>query len=291
MERNVDLLREFLSWLELDEAIRDYLHNALDDCKDLDGDELRDFLQPYLAADEVEKMLHLSKPSSDSSLRQAGTVEALSLAITDASIFGAVAEKVEQTISATEQELFQRSTKCLLTERRVLRTKVRKESQLDEADLLKSDGSVVDKACVLKARCIKTGHHVMIKDRACRVDKVGTSKIWKGPKSGCFQSQLVAHCIFTGKKFEHTCPATEDVSMAAVQRQECTVMNIGDDRELSLLTSAFDVKSDISLPNANDGDRKLAECIKTDFHNGKTVMVVILSSCGVEKVVQHKSKD
>jgi len=300
MERNMDLLREFLSSLGLDEAIRDYLRDALDDCKDLDWDELTDFLQPYLAADEVDKMLHLIKASSDSSLRQASTVEAtqkadddeaFSLAITGASTCSAAAENVEQTIRATEQELVQRDTKCLLTERRVLRTKARKESQLDEADLLESDGFVVDEACVLKARCIKTGHHVMIKDRPCRVDKVGTSKIWKGPFRGCFQSQIVAHCIFTGKKFEHTCPATEDVSMAAVQRQECTVMDIGDDGELSLLTSAYETKSDVNLPTGTDGDRKLAECIKTDFHDGKNVMVVVLSSCGIEKIVQHKSKD
>lgn len=294
----MDLVQEFLSSLGLDEAIHDYLHDALDDCKDLDWDELTDFLQPYLAADDVDKMLHLIKVSSDSSLRQANTVkvnqkagQAFSLAITDAPMCGAAAQKVEQTIHATEEELVRHDTKCLLTERRVLRTKVRRESQLDEAYLLESDGLVVDEACVLKARCIKTGHHVMIKDRPCRVDKVGTSKVWKGPFRGCFQSQIVAHCIFTGKKFEHTCPATEDVSMAAVQRQECTVMDIGDDGELSLLTSSFDMKSDVNLPTGTDGDCKLAECIKTDFHNGKTVKVVVLSSCGIEKVVQHKSKD
>jgi len=261
---------------------------------------LTDFLQPYLAADAVDTMLRLIKVSSDSSLRQASTVEAnqkvdddeaFSLAITDASTCGAAAENVEQTVHATDQELVRFDTKCLLTERRVLRTKARKESQLGEADLLESDGFVVDEACVLKARCIKTGHHVIIKDRTCRVDKVGTSKMWKGPLRGCFQSQIVAHCIFTGKKFEYTCPATEDVSMAAVQRQECTVMDIGDDGELSLLTSAFDTKSDVNLPTGTDGDRKLAERIKTDFQNGRNVVVVVLSSCGIEKVVQHKSKD
>merc|ERR1712150_260689 len=190
-----------------------------------------------------------------------------------------------------EQELARRDTKCLLTERRELRTKARDECQFDEADLLESDGLVVDEACVRNARCIKTGQHVMIKDLPCRVDKVGTSKVWKGPFRGCFQSQIVAHCIFTGKKFEHTCPATEGVRMAVVQRQVCTVMDIGDDGELDLLTSAFETKSDVNLPTSADGDCKLAESIKTEFHNGKNVTVVVLSSCGVEKVVLHKSKD
>jgi translation elongation factor P/translation initiation factor 5A len=179
----------------------------------------------------------------------------------------------------------------------VLRTKAAeldKENRFDEACFLESEGvdlTVDDEARVRKAKTIKTGHHLMIKNHVCRVEKVGTSKIWKGPLRGCFQAQLVARCIFTGKKFEHNIPATEDVCMAAVQRQVCTVVDIGDDGELSLLTPAYDMKNDVNLSTGTDGDRRLSECIKKDFHRGKTVTVVVLSSCGIEKVVSHKSMD
>jgi len=249
------------------------------------------------------KMLQLFLMSSDSSLRQASNVEAerkvdsvdVRLANAHASTCDAAAENVEKATHTMDHDMVRRETK-LVTARRASRTKapqLNQESQFDEADILESEWFDTDdvEACVLKARCIKTGHHVMIKDRPCRVDKVGTSKIWKGPFRGCFQSQIVARCIFTGKKFEQSWPATEDVSLAAVQRQECTIMDIGDDGELVLLTSTFDTKSDVNLPTGTDGDRKLAECIKTDFHNGKNVIVVILSSCGIEKVVQYKSTD
>jgi len=169
------------------------------------------------------------------------------------------------------------------------------KNKIDEAEFCDSDSLDCDvvEAGVLKARCVKTGHHVIINNRPCRVEKIGTSKVWKGPETGCFKTHLVARCIFTGKKLEHLCPATADVNIAAVRKLECTVMDIGDDGELNLLVGEVE-KTDVNLPAETDDDRKLAERIMAEFHSGKTVVVQVMSACGADKVVEiikHKCTD
>jgi translation elongation factor P/translation initiation factor 5A len=215
------------------------------------------------------------------------------LEMRDASMCGAALEGAEESAETAMQR--RRTAKA----RRALRAKVPqldKANCKDEEDVCDSESFSCDvaEASVIKARCVKTGHHVMINNRACRVEKIGTAKVWKGPLTGCFKTHLVARCIFTGKKFEHLCLATEDVSIAAVQKLECTVVDIGDDGELSLLTPRFDMKTDVNLPTETDDDRKLAERIKANFYNDKTVVVLVLSCSAVEKVVEiikHKCAD
>jgi translation initiation factor 5A len=256
----------------------------------LDEDEVRGFLEPFLAIAAVDNMIQLLLGSaldctSTTKLVQRFDEAASMLQMQEASLCDvAVAIAEESANSSTQKRLAK-------TARRTLREKASqldKKQKSDEAEFCDSDcldGDVVE-AGVLKARCVKTGHHVIINNRPCRVEKIGTSKVWKGPQTGCFKSHLVARCIFTGKKFEHLCPATEDVRLAVVQKLECTVMDIGNDGELCLLTSAFDTKTDINLPTESDDDRNLAERIKVDFRNGRTVVILVASSCGVEKVVE-----
>jgi len=315
MRRDLDLAQDFLRSLALDVDSLDYLCNALNDSlDDLDGSELKDFLEPFLAADDVDKMLELllmpSQCGATSSVvdssscagtkvkakRRAEDDEALTLATTEMPMCDVAREEDEKAKHKTNEDKVRCEIARAPTAHRVFRTKASqldKGNLLDEESCLESEGFDLDvvETFFQKARSIKTGHHVMIKDQPCRVVEVGTSKIWKGPHRGCFQKQIVARSIFTGMKLEHMCPAAEDVRMAAVKRQEYTIMDIGNEGELSLLTPTYDIKADVNLPTETDGDRKLAGCIKTDFHSGKTVSVMVLSSCGVEKVVQYKATD
>lgn len=338
----MDLAREFLRSLALDEDLHAYLRIALDDFLDLDEDELRSFLDPFLAANAVDKMIQLLSGSAAGCTgnvkaeQQIGSVvagvsqivrgpldtteprlEAETCEVDNfgtaeiSSVTSAVDEisKLEMQDSSmcsakegiAEKKSTQRAshTKRTSTARRTSQAKASqfdKRNGTDGADFCDSDTFECDVAetGVLKARCIKTGHHVMINNRPCRVEKVGTSKVWKGPLTGCFKSHVVARCIFTGKKYEHLCPAAEDVSVAAVQKLECTVMDIGDDGELSLLTSTLDTKADVNLPCETDDDWKLSERIKADFQKGKTIVILVVCSCGIEKVVEivrHKCTD
>lgn len=287
----MNIAQEFLASLVLDEDTHAHLQTALADALDLDEVELRDFLGPFLAADAVDRMVQILSITAAASTSSANAHQEVS---TDVSKLELQADKfVEESVQVATLK------KRTSIARRACRAKT---SQLSTKDTIdedsfsvsgSSDRDVVETA-VLKARSVKAGHYVMINNRPCRVEKIGTSKVWKGPESGCFKSHFVARCIFTGKKFEHLCLATADVSIAVVQKLECQVMDIGDDGELSLLTSTFDTKADVNLPAETDDDRKLAERIKAEFHKGRTVVVQVMSSCGHEKVVeilQHKCTD
>jgi len=312
MGKRLDLAREFLSSLALDEDTLAYLRNGLDAyLEDFDGNELKDCLEPFLAADHVDRVLNLLLVSSQccvgssstsssvlgSSLHNANEVKGKQNDEDDAlrsSICDALAQEDEKVKLETKEEMVWRE--IAPTTHHVSWTDASQfdeEDIFDEANCLETEGFDLDAAetCFQKARSIRTGHHVMIKNQPCRVVKIGTSKVWKGPYRGCFQTQIVAKNIFTGMRSEHLCPATEDVSIAVVKRQEYTVLDIGMDGELSLLTPTFDVKADVNLPTGTDDDCKLAECIKTNFHGGQTVVVAVLSSCGVEKVVHSKCTD
>merc|ERR1712217_730962 len=118
-----------------------------------------------------------------------------------------------------------------------------------------------------------------------------TSKIWKGPHSGCFQSHIIARGIFTGKREDVFLPVTQKVTMPFVKREECTVIEIGNDGELSLLTPDYVTKDDINLPTGTESESELAKRIQTGFYAGEMVIVVVLSACECAKVVECKIID
>jgi len=146
--------------------------------------------------------------------------------------------------------------------------------------------------CFQEAGSIKKGEYVMIKDQPCRVMQTDkTSKIWKGPHRGCFQSHIIARGIFTGKKEDVFFPVTQKVTMPFVKREECTVMDIENDGELSLLTAECITKEDVNLPTGTESDSELAKRIQTGFDAGETVVVIVLSTCECAKVVECKIVD
>jgi translation initiation factor 5A len=140
-----------------------------------------------------------------------------------------------------------------------------------------------------EAGSIKRGEHVMIKDQPCRVSEVKSlGKVWTGPCTGCFQVQITARSIFTGRKLERIFPVKENVTMAFIKREEHTVIDIGENGELTLLTPQYETKCDVNLPTGADTDAELADRIREGFDVGKTVVVTVLSACGMEKVTQCK---
>jgi translation elongation factor IF5A len=153
-------------------------------------------------------------------------------------------------------------------------------------------GAEAQEECFQEAGSIKKGQYVMIKNQPCRVMQIDkTSKIWKGPHRGCFQSHIIARGIFTGKKEDIFLPVTQKVTMPFVKRDECTVLDIGNDGELSLLTPEYDTKDDVNLPTGTESDSELAKRIQTGFDAGETVVVIVLSACECAKVVECKIMD
>merc|ERR1712216_358574 len=143
-----------------------------------------------------------------------------------------------------------------------------------------------------EAGSIRKGEYVTIKGQPCRVLQIDrTAKAWKGPRGGCFQVHIIARGIFTGKKEDIFLPVTQKVTMPFVKRQECTVLDIGIDGEMSLLTPECDTKDDVNLPTGAESDSELAKRIQTSFADGSMVVIIVLSACGREKVVECKIMD
>merc|ERR1719443_1680339 len=153
-------------------------------------------------------------------------------------------------------------------------------------------GTEAQEECFREAGSIKKGEYVMIRNQPCRVMQIDkTSKIWKGPHRGCFQSHIIARGIFTGKKEDIFLPVTQKVVMPYVKREECTVIDIGHDGELSLLTPEYDTKDDVNLPTGAESDSELAKRIQSGFDAGEMVVFIVLSTCECSKVVECKVLD
>jgi len=288
-----------------DDDTLSYLCEALDECHD--SSELRDLLEPFLAAEDVDEMLKLS------SLCASAEAEAKKGAMHDemaGALFGNDASCIEISLHiavekrheedkvrarvgcASISSISQRVAHARASKRERLKSTSKEvdsfdweDGQSDSADFNMGDTHFQD------AGSVRKGDHVMIKDQPCRVMQITTSKIWKGPYRGCFQSHITARDIFTGKKLEATFPVAQKVNMPVVKRHECTVLDVGTAGELDLLTSEGATKSDVNLPTGTDADAELAESIQACFSSGKIVVVVVFSACGYEKVVHCKAMD
>merc|ERR1719463_963794 len=140
----------------------------------------------------------------------------------------------------------------------------------------------------LEAGQCRKGMHLMIKQFPCKVSEVTTSKTGKHGHAKC---HFVAIDIFTGKKMEELVTSSHNVAVPFVNRQEYTIMDIGADGTLSLLTEGGEPKDDLNLPAETEDDAKNVEGMKKEFEAGKNVIVIVQSACGKEKVVSYRTTD
>merc|ERR1712113_47665 len=135
----------------------------------------------------------------------------------------------------------------------------------------------------------------MIKGHPCKVTDISTSKTGK---HGHAKAHIVALDIFTSKKYEDLCPTSHNVEVPFVKRTEYQCLSAdATSGEVSLLTEAGDTKDDLNLPTfvkigePTDDDKKCTEDILKAQEEGKTIMVVVQSAIGIEKIIQAKITD
>lgn len=279
--------RAFLRSRSLDEDTLSYLCEALGDC-DSDRSELREFLEPFLSAADISSLLGMVAMSPRRHAEAAPRLDlALRILPEAAALSGSLSEASPCEAEAAAGAPTGRSERAFGGD----------SAAWGRASLLGAEDAIHDvegqdlgaRTDLQKADSIRKGDHVVIKAQPCKVMQISTSKIWKGPHKGCFQTQLVARDIFTGRKFEHTCPAWQKISMPLVNRREYQVVDVGDDGELSLLTPMGDMRIDVNLPTGTDADKQISQRIQTDVNIGKTVFATVASACGTEKVVAVRS--
>merc|ERR1712010_213041 len=95
----------------------------------------------------------------------------------------------------------------------------------------------------MEAGQVRKGGFIMIKGKPCKVLDVSTSKTGKHGHAKC---HFVASNIFTGKKQEELCPATHNIDVPFVFREDYQIMDIGEEDDggyLSLMAPAVRTSS------------------------------------------------
>ena len=121
--------------------------------------------------------------------------------------------------------------------------------------------------------CVLKGHPV-------RIVEINTAKVGK---HGSAKSKITGIDVFTGNKHEEIHPTGHNIDIPNIARVEYTLMDITDEKFVSLMDEGGDIREDLKLTEDDEG-RKIQEM----FDNGITVGVVVLKAMGQEKIVGSK---
>ena len=139
---------------------------------------------------------------------------------------------------------------------------------------------------------LRKGSHVMIKGHATKVSEVTSSKTGKHGHAKC---HIVAIDIFTGKKYEDLCPASHNMDIPFVKKQEYQLLTADEQTgEVSLLMESGETKDDLNLPTfksigePTDDDKKITSDILAAQEKGDEIVVIVQAAIGLEKIVATK---
>jgi translation initiation factor 5A len=138
----------------------------------------------------------------------------------------------------------------------------------------------------MQAGSLRKGGHMMIKEKPCKVMDISTSKTGK---HGHAKANITGIDIFTGKKYEDSCPTSHNIEVPNISRIEYQVLNVSDDGQISLLTDSGETKDDLDLPKDTEGkEDETAAQIRQMFNDGKSLLVTVVGACGMEKIMGVK---
>lgn len=138
----------------------------------------------------------------------------------------------------------------------------------------------------MQAGSLRKGGHMMIKEKPCKVMDISTSKTGK---HGHAKANITGIDIFTGKKYEDSCPTSHNVEVPNITRNEYQLLNVADDGQVSLLLDSGETKDDLDLPKDTEGnDEEVGKVVRQLFDEGKSVLVTVVGACGIEKIIAAK---
>ena len=138
---------------------------------------------------------------------------------------------------------------------------------------------------LVQASTLRKSSYVLLPNsRPCKISSLSTSK---PGKHGHAKVAITAIDVFTGRKYEHVCPAHGTVEVPEVRKREYVVLDV-DGEWLSLLDEVKgEVREDVRVPG--EGEMEMKERIEKGLRDGgKGVIVVVLGCMGEEKVVEVK---
>lgn len=124
---------------------------------------------------------------------------------------------------------------------------------------------------------IRVGGHIVIKNRACKVNSISTSKTGKHGHAKC---HFVATDIFTKKKYEMIETSTHNVSVPVIEKTEYTLLDISEEQYLTLMDSSGEVRVDLKMPN----NETLSNSIIKLYDNGDGIVIIVMNALNEEIV-------
>ena len=124
---------------------------------------------------------------------------------------------------------------------------------------------------------IRVGGHIIIKNRACKVNSISTSKTGKHGHAKC---HFVATDIFTKKKYEMIETSTHNVSVPVIEKTEYTLLDISEEQYLTLMDASGETRVDLKMPN----DETLESSIIKLYDNGDGVVIIVMKALNEEIV-------
>ncbi|EAS04499.1 eukaryotic translation initiation factor 5A (macronuclear) [Tetrahymena thermophila SB210] len=134
----------------------------------------------------------------------------------------------------------------------------------------------------MQAGNVKKNGYAMLRGFPCRVTEMTTCK---AGKHGHAKATIIGIDIFSGKKYEDSCPTSHNMEIPFVKKHEFQLIDISDDDYLTLLLENGETKEDLKLP---DDEPQLVEKLRADFDSQKDILVSIISAMGQEKIISYR---
>jgi translation initiation factor 5A len=136
---------------------------------------------------------------------------------------------------------------------------------------------------------VKKGVHILMgENRPCKVMEITTSKTGK---HGHAKANITGVDIFNGRKYQDVSPVSHAKECPEVKRTEWIVMSIDEEGFVSMVNKLGKQKEDLKLPNDIPEDEETCKRIKEGLEAGKTMMVTVLESMGLEKIEETKESN
>jgi translation initiation factor 5A len=158
-------------------------------------------------------------------------------------------------------------------------------SDVDESQFAieSNAGSGASLSYPIQCSALRKGGHVLLNDRPCRIVDMSTSKTGK---HGHAKVALTGIDIFNGRKYEDACPSTHNMNVPNISRKEFTLVDIGDDKFLTLMNDSGATKLDVKLP-----EEELGPQIASAFADGKELYVTVVGAMNEEAVISFRESN
>lgn len=110
----------------------------------------------------------------------------------------------------------------------------------------------------------------------------------KTGKHGHAKCHFTATDIFTGKKMEELVPASHNLEVPIVIREDYTLVDVSDEGFLGLMDATGNIREDMQLPTGHDDAEALARLIQAGWDDSKELILTVLKSMNQEQVSASK---